>query len=269
MADELEQATWQVEMPPALAARYFDSENPRFRWGLRQSLERLARLYVEEGLPLFNFDPLRLFFTMIHRHHLRVKQAREFLESYVRTYGQLIELEAALDSVDSQAFEGEDGIPAADNDIFTRMTHNSIGLMLDYTDPNGLVNTYEYDGLYRQQVMRDPDGEATTYTYDDVGNLQQVRDPLGNGYRYTYDGLYRQTEMTSLAHPDRVTHMDYDALGRVVAQTDAEGIVQQMGYDPLGRMVWARKNAVAPYGSIDIKKTRTHAKELHPVNRRP
>jgi hypothetical protein len=43
---------------------------------------------------------------MIQRHHLRIKQAREFLEDYVREYGQLSELEAALDSVDSQAFEG-------------------------------------------------------------------------------------------------------------------------------------------------------------------
>ena len=43
---------------------------------------------------------------MIQRHHLRVKQAREFLEGYVRTYGQLTELESALDAVDSQAFEG-------------------------------------------------------------------------------------------------------------------------------------------------------------------
>ncbi|MFZ4816561.1 MAG: hypothetical protein ACOYL5_18645, partial [Phototrophicaceae bacterium] len=106
LADELEHATWQIEMPPALVARYFDSENPRFRWGLSQSLERLARLYIEEGLPLFGREPLQLFFTLIQRHHLRIKQAREFLEGYVREYGQLSELEAALDSVDSQAFEG-------------------------------------------------------------------------------------------------------------------------------------------------------------------
>jgi hypothetical protein len=106
LADELEHATWQIEMPPALVARYFDSENPRFRWGLSQSLERLARLYIEEGLPLFGPEPLRLYFSMIQRHHLGIKQARTFLEGYVREYGQLTELEAALDSVDSQAFEG-------------------------------------------------------------------------------------------------------------------------------------------------------------------
>ena len=62
--------------------------------------------YVEEGLPLFGREPLRLYFSMIQRHHLGIKQARTFLEGYVREYGQLSELEAALDSVDSQAFEG-------------------------------------------------------------------------------------------------------------------------------------------------------------------
>jgi hypothetical protein len=107
LAGELEQATWQVELPPALAARYFDSEHAIFRWGLSKSLQRLSRLYyVEEGLPLFGREPLRLYFSMIQRHHLGIKQARTFLEGYVREYGQLSELEAALDSVDSQAFEG-------------------------------------------------------------------------------------------------------------------------------------------------------------------
>jgi len=106
LADALEQATWQVEMPMLLAASYFDSENPRFRWGLSQSLNRLARLHVEERLPFFCPESLRLFFTLIYRHHLRIKQARKFIEDYVRAYRQLMDLEAALDSVDSQAFEG-------------------------------------------------------------------------------------------------------------------------------------------------------------------
>jgi hypothetical protein len=106
LADSLEQATWKVELPPVLAARYFDSEHAIFRWGLSKSLQRLSRLYIEEGLPLFGREPLQLFFSIIQRHHLQIKQAREFLEGYVRDYGQLTELEAALDAVDSQAFEG-------------------------------------------------------------------------------------------------------------------------------------------------------------------
>ncbi|MFZ4816279.1 MAG: hypothetical protein ACOYL5_17220 [Phototrophicaceae bacterium] len=108
LADSLEQATWKVELPPVLAARYFDSEHAIFRWGLSKSLQRLSRLYIEEGLPLFGREPLQLFFSMIQRHHLGIKQARTFLEGYVREYGEygLVALEAALDAVDSQAFEG-------------------------------------------------------------------------------------------------------------------------------------------------------------------
>ncbi|MDQ2772803.1 MAG: DUF6531 domain-containing protein [Bacteroidota bacterium] len=79
-------------------------------------------------------------------------------------------------------------------------------------DPDGIVTRYDYQNglLHKVSVAGGP---ATVLAYDAAHNLQEVRQP--EGQRSTWQ---------------------HDALGRVVALTDARGNTQQRAYDLLGRL---------------------------------
>lgn len=79
-------------------------------------------------------------------------------------------------------------------------------------DPDGIVTRYDYqDGLLHKVSVAG--GPATVLAYDAAHNLQEVRQP--EGQRSTWQ---------------------HDALGRVVALTDARSNTQQRAYDLLGRL---------------------------------
>lgn len=99
--------------------------------------------------------------------------------------------------------------------------------------------TTRYDFLGRPYIVRTPDGKEsvtvyqnlTTVTYDALGHKSaQVRNALGEVVR-TYDAV------------DSVLTNDYDAAGRIVAVRRNVGqgeIVNEFGYDALGRKIWQR-----------------------------
>jgi len=131
---------------------------------------------------------------------------------------------------------------------------------LTRTDARGGVTTFVYDS--RSNLVRtvNPVGDTTVYTHDARGNTTSVTDALGNTTTYTYDAAdNRIAETDPRGHsiqrafdarnrlvaetttrlvggaPQVVTRqIEYDARGRVVRATDAEGAVSRRAYDVAG-----------------------------------
>jgi len=101
-------------------------------------------------------------------------------------------------------------------------------LILNYGNP-GL-------GLTNIQSITDPIGRQVRYTYDALGRLETVTDPAGGVTRYTYDSADR---MLTLRDPRGITFLinEYDANGRVVRQTQADGGVWTFEYTSNGTYV--------------------------------
>ena len=87
------------------------------------------------------------------------------------------------------------------------------------SNTNNIDMQYAFDGLGRQIHMRlesDPSGVVSTdTTYDSMGRVASVSNP----YRSTSDPTYG------------VTYNTYDALSRMVKQTDADGSTRQWCFD--------------------------------------
>ena len=94
---------------------------------------------------------------------------------------------------------------------------NALGEVISVTDHASSQTLFGYDHV-GNMVSMDPQvgGQAaiTVMTYDDLGRKETMDDP-DKGY-WTYE---------------------YNHFGELVKQTDAEGQVQEMGYDGMGRMV--------------------------------
>ncbi|MEU6057824.1 DUF6531 domain-containing protein [Streptomyces sp. NPDC047097] len=118
----------------------------------------------------------------------------------------------------------------------TAYTHDPDGNLLSRTSPLGHKESWTYDGDGRRITVTDPRGNATgadpvsyttTYGYDRAGRPTTVTDPLGD-----------------------VVGTEYDAVGNVVRQTDADGRVTAYAYDALDRAtsVTAPGGATTAYG---------------------
>jgi RHS repeat-associated protein len=125
------------------------------------------------------------------------------------------------------------------------------------TDPVGRALTFSYDSPVTNRVtsITDPIGRSVQYAYNSQGTLAQVTDLAGGVTSYFYDSQNRLTQVTD---PRRnvIAQNLYDANGRVIQQTQADGGVIQINYvitnpdaptspvllttvtDPLGN-VWA------------------------------
>ncbi len=132
------------------------------------------------------------------------------------------------------------------------------------TDANGNVTSYSYDQLGRLVKEADPLGNVTSYAYDARGNLVSKTDANGNTTGYRYDGNGR---LLKKIHPDHTEEcytydakgniltaanrefsytFSYDAAGRMLSSTDANGRVLQYTYDNAGR----KTKITYPEGSV-------------------
>ncbi|CAG1005510.1 tRNA nuclease WapA [Anaerolineae bacterium] len=128
----------------------------------------------------------------------------------------------------------------------TRYSYDAVGIRTVMTDANGIVTCYEYDPLSRLNVVTenftttlglDPTryNVATRYAYDPLGNRTVITNARGYTTTYTYDALsrvIRETNPLSLT-----TRQQYDALGNRVVMTDGKQQVTRYGYDGLNRLL--------------------------------
>ncbi|AFY50369.1 RHS repeat-associated core domain protein [Nostoc sp. PCC 7524] len=144
----------------------------------------------------------------------------------------------------------------------TRYTYNANNDLLTTTDALGNTTTNVYDqkgnllsisGQANGKITISYDGAGlptslttsegtTTFEYDAKGNLTKEINSLGHEITYTYDANgNRLTETRQLTTSNGVrtlvTKTEYDAKGKVIQVTDAEGGVIQTVYDAVGNKI--------------------------------
>ena len=146
----------------------------------------------------------------------------------------------------------------------TQMTsHTGGGLPEVIVDPNGVVTTWIYDGRQRptSSTVSGTGGTfATTWAYDAAGNLitttlpdnsyltnaydtadrlTQVTDALGNYVTFTLDPLGDRTQSVIFGHAGAAWQRagTFDALGRLLVDTQGAGQTTTKTYDPNGNVL--------------------------------
>jgi RHS repeat-associated protein len=109
----------------------------------------------------------------------------------------------------------------------TTYAYNAIGNLQTKTLPNGIVETYGYDGLNRLNLVEQKNAAGTVlaryaYTFDAVGNKTKVEELGGRSVSYTYDELYRLTKeaITDAVQGNRTIEYVYDAVGNRLVKRD-------------------------------------------------
>ena len=95
------------------------------------------------------------------------------------------------------------------------------------------------DGMRRVIREVDPLHGVTTTTYNAQGDVTSVTDPLGHETGYSYDQRRLETSETdAVGTPvQRTTTYAYDALGRMISQTDADHHTTTYAYDAVGNVI--------------------------------
>ncbi|MBI4684009.1 MAG: PKD domain-containing protein [Nitrospirae bacterium] len=126
------------------------------------------------------------------------------------------------------------------NGNWVSMTRNSLGYITGINDSFGrslaITNTNITIGLTIYTVISsitDAFGRTVSYSYDSSARLTSVTDPEGKGKTYTYDTANRITSIKNKKGITEVTNT-YDAEGRVIRQTHADGGVFDISYTMVG-----------------------------------
>jgi RHS repeat-associated protein len=97
------------------------------------------------------------------------------------------------------------------------------------SSPNGRTIDLSYDAASRITEATDVLGRTVRYTYDPQGRLATVTDVAGGVTEYTYDASHR---MLTVKDPrgNLFVQNEYDANGRVIKQTYADGGTNTLAY---------------------------------------
>lgn len=122
-------------------------------------------------------------------------------------------------------------------------SYDSLGQLTQSTDPNNVITQLGYDYAGRQVVSSDAMKRSSVATYDRAGQLVASKTlnasnvALGTGVVLGYD-LDGNLVSSTPASGNRATAYTYDALGRLITQTDPVSATDQVnisyGYDAAG-----------------------------------
>ncbi|WP_284176674.1 FG-GAP-like repeat-containing protein, partial [Frigidibacter sp. SD6-1] len=94
-----------------------------------------------------------------------------------------------------------------------------------FTDFDGAVTTYAYNGFGELTSTVDAEGKVRNYDYNAVGLLQAITDERGNTENRSYNANFN---LSFVQHPDgTVTRFAYDGRGNVTERKDAEGLPEE------------------------------------------
>ncbi len=125
----------------------------------------------------------------------------------------------------------------------TVYAHDILGRMIRATDPLGNSTRYAYDTLGNLASRTDANGATTQYQYDNLRRLTEVRYPDATSATFTYDAL---GHVASASNTAGTISYQYDALGRVVSETQPGNRTLRYGYDAAGR----RTSLTDPFGRV-------------------
>ncbi len=121
----------------------------------------------------------------------------------------------------------------------TSTVYDDAGQVTSSTDRRGgsMAYTYYIDRRRQTVTAHDPitGDHTTTYTYDKVGNMLTAKDPANNTTSYEYDASNRRTKVT---YPDNTYAVTvYNDGGQRVEEINQDGVSTGFEYDALGRLV--------------------------------
>ncbi|MES9863930.1 MAG: putative Ig domain-containing protein [Candidatus Thiodiazotropha sp. LLP2] len=125
----------------------------------------------------------------------------------------------------------------------TRTEYDEAGQVTAEIDALGNRTEYVYDARGNQTETRYPDGTTETRSYDPENNLIAQTDRAGQTTQMVYDAANRLIETL---HPDTTptddsdnprSQNEYDAGGRLIAETDALGNRTQHSYNVVGQRI--------------------------------
>jgi len=138
----------------------------------------------------------------------------------------------------------------------TTMQYDDLNHLTQVTDPYNVKTIFTYAGTQLQNVTRKDAADVilsvTSYTYTTAaadplqpqGLLKTTTDARGNVTQYDYDAAGQLITITQIvpAGQNVVTHMAYDALGRISDLTGPTGMVTHYTYDPFGNPLTVTEN---------------------------
>ncbi|MGC7420834.1 hypothetical protein ACPWME_20030 [Pandoraea pneumonica] len=147
-------------------------------------------------------------------------------------------------------------VPVGDADRVTTMTYDADGRVLSTRDALGYTESYTYDGVGNKITFTNKKGDVWHYDYDAAGRLVTETSPQTTVTNLTRDGngnLVVDAANTGVA--SLVTRTTYDALGRVIARTEAYGRPEarttRYEYDAVGHQT---KTTFPPVGVYDASR---------------
>jgi RHS repeat-associated protein len=106
----------------------------------------------------------------------------------------------------------------------TAIENDPLGRPVTITDPEGGSTSYEYGPFGMLWKVTDPDGAVTTTERDEYGRVRKHSNPARGTTEAHYNGFDEQT--SALDAENRLYKFWYDALGRMVARQDADGLTK-------------------------------------------
>lgn len=142
------------------------------------------------------------------------------------------------------------------------------------TNPDSSVTSYERDGIGQITRQENGNGTITTQRYDAANNLLSVEtrqgDQLITSVAYEYNAINQRTQATfehSVGSATTVTETyEQDALRRLIAQSDSNGVQTRYRYDAAGnRTLWQSNDdprTRQPFDTLDLVFTYDAADQL-------
>jgi YD repeat-containing protein len=114
----------------------------------------------------------------------------------------------------------------------TKTDYDSFGNAAKVTDPNGNAGYFYFDQLNRSVLQVDPEGYIVATGYNAYGDKTQLTQYATKGTGI-WSATVKPTITTDAAH-DQITALEYDKLGHLTKNTDAEGNFESYTYDAFG-----------------------------------
>ncbi|PHR01351.1 MAG: hypothetical protein COB29_14745, partial [Sulfitobacter sp.] len=134
--------------------------------------------------------------------------------------------------------------------ISSSMTRNAVGDVATSTDPLGRVTTYTYDANRRVTRVDGSENRNTETDYDADGRVVETRtatdDPLKPFQVATATYSVMGDKLTATGPDGHVTHYAYDELERQIRVTDAENRISGIDYDAMGQVLAIRQAVGTP-----------------------
>lgn len=143
-------------------------------------------------------------------------------------------------------------VAAASLDQVNTFTYNASGNLIASADPLGGTERYTYNGLGEKLTYTNKLGNVWSYDYDASGRLIQETSPQVLLTGVTASGANGSLQVSQTGLGTVVTRYQYDALGNLLARTEAAGRPEERTtryeYDALGRQVKTTFPPVGVYG---------------------